>query len=59
MTTIVIFYCQRIRALAHADEKANAAAGRYQYDLGQQGTIGIPSTHESDDYRNTVLSSGW
>ena len=42
---------------ASLNEKTNAAAGRYQYDLGQQGTIGISSTHrESDDYHNTVLS---
>ena len=44
---------------ASLNKKTNAAAGRYQYDLGQQGTIGISSTHrESDDYHNTVLSSG-
>ncbi|ATC88822.1 carbohydrate binding family 9 domain-containing protein [Pseudoalteromonas arctica] len=42
---------------ASLNEKTNAAAGRYQYDLGQQGTIGLSSTHrESDDYHNTVLS---
>ena len=42
---------------ASLNKKTNAAAGRYQYDLGQQGTIGISSTHrESDDYHNTVLS---
>ncbi|MBH0027726.1 carbohydrate binding family 9 domain-containing protein [Pseudoalteromonas sp. SWN29] len=42
---------------ASLNEKTNAAAGRYQYDLGQQGTIGISTTHrESDDYHNTVLS---
>lgn len=42
---------------ANLNEKTNTAAGRYQYDLGQQGTIGISSTHrESDDYHNTVLS---
>ncbi|MBH0051761.1 carbohydrate binding family 9 domain-containing protein [Pseudoalteromonas sp. SWYJZ19] len=42
---------------ASLNEKTNTAAGRYQYDLGQQGTIGLSSTHrESDDYHNTVLS---
>jgi hypothetical protein len=44
-------------SFASLNEKTNAAAGRYQYDLGQQGTIGLSSTHrESDDYHNTVLS---
>ncbi|WP_166421202.1 carbohydrate binding family 9 domain-containing protein [Pseudoalteromonas sp. Z1A8] len=42
---------------ANLNEKTNAVAGRYQFDNGEQGTIGISSTHrESDDYHNTVLS---
>ena len=42
---------------ASLNEKTNAAAGRYQYDLGDQGTLGVSSTHrQSDNYRNTVLS---
>jgi hypothetical protein len=39
------------------EDKTHAAAARYQYDIGQQGTIGLSTTHrESDDYSNTVLS---
>ncbi|MCP4058456.1 MAG: carbohydrate binding family 9 domain-containing protein [Pseudoalteromonas sp.] len=39
------------------EDKTHAAAARYQYDIGQQGTIGLSTTHrESDDYYNTVLS---
>ncbi|MBH0040169.1 carbohydrate binding family 9 domain-containing protein [Pseudoalteromonas sp. SWN166] len=42
---------------ANLNEKTNAVAGRYQFDNGEQGTIGISTTHrESDDYHNTVLS---
>ena len=39
------------------EEKTHAAAARYQYDIGEQGTIGLSTTHrESDDYYNTVIS---
>ncbi|WP_286247946.1 carbohydrate binding family 9 domain-containing protein [Pseudoalteromonas sp. MM1] len=39
------------------EDKTHAAAARYQYDIGQQGTIGLSTTHrENDDYYNTVLS---
>ncbi|MDO6465321.1 carbohydrate binding family 9 domain-containing protein [Pseudoalteromonas carrageenovora] len=39
------------------EEKTHAAAARYQYDIGDQGTIGLSTTHrESDDYYNTVIS---
>ncbi|ASM52206.1 hypothetical protein PESP_b0680 [Pseudoalteromonas espejiana DSM 9414] len=39
------------------EEKTHAAAARYQYDIGEQGTIGLSTTHrESDDYYNTVFS---
>lgn len=42
---------------ASLNENTKAGAARYQYDIGQQGIIGISSTHrEGDDYRNTVLS---
>ncbi|MBQ4859600.1 carbohydrate binding family 9 domain-containing protein [Pseudoalteromonas sp. MMG007] len=39
------------------EDKTHAAAARYQYDIGEQGTIGLSTTHrESDDYYNTVFS---
>lgn len=42
---------------ASLNEKTQAAVGRYQYDLGEQGTLGVSSTHrQSNNYRNTVLS---
>ena len=42
---------------ANLNDKTKAAVARYQYDIGQQGTIGVTSTHrESSDYHNTVLS---
>ncbi|WP_372760536.1 DUF5916 domain-containing protein [Pseudoalteromonas sp.] len=42
---------------ANLNQTTKAAAGRYQYDIGQQGTIGVSTTHrESDDYHNSVLS---
>lgn len=42
---------------ASLNDKTKAAVARYQYDIGQQGTIGVTSTHrESSDYHNTVLS---
>jgi len=42
---------------ANLAEKSKAAVGRYQYDIGEQGTIGISTTHrEADNYHNTVLS---
>ena len=42
---------------ASLNENTKVAVARYQYDIGQQGTIGVSSTHrEGDDYRNTVLS---
>jgi hypothetical protein len=42
---------------ASLNDKTNAAAARYQYDMGEHGLIGISSTHrEGDDYHNTVLS---
>ena len=41
---------------ANLAEKSKAAVGRYQYDIGEQGTIGISTTHrEADNYHNTVL----
>ncbi|MBE0361660.1 hypothetical protein PALI_b0663 [Pseudoalteromonas aliena SW19] len=44
-------------SVAALNDKTNAAAARYQFDMGENGTIGISSTHrESDDYHNTVLS---
>ncbi|WP_024611381.1 carbohydrate binding family 9 domain-containing protein [Pseudoalteromonas sp. TB64] len=42
---------------ASLNDKTNAAAARYQFDMGEQGIIGLTSTHrESDDYHNTVFS---
>ena len=42
---------------ASLNDKTKAAVARYQYDIGQQGTIGVTTTHrESSDYHNTVLS---
>lgn len=42
---------------ASLNDKTKAAVARYQYDIGQQGTVGVTSTHrESSDYHNTVLS---
>jgi len=42
---------------ASLNDKTKAAVARYQYDIGQQGTIGVTSTYrESSDYHNTVLS---
>ncbi|MBE0457524.1 carbohydrate binding family 9 domain-containing protein [Pseudoalteromonas sp. KG3] len=42
---------------ANLAEKSKSSIGRYQYDLGEQGTIGVMSTHrEANDYHNTVLS---
>ncbi|WP_213609707.1 DUF5916 domain-containing protein [Pseudoalteromonas sp.] len=42
---------------ANLNDKTKAAVARYQYDIGQQGTIGVTTTHrESSDYHNTVLS---
>ncbi|WP_409076811.1 DUF5916 domain-containing protein [Pseudoalteromonas sp. SR41-8] len=42
---------------ANLAEKSKSAVGRYQYDIGEQGTIGVMSTHrEANDYHNTVLS---
>lgn len=39
------------------EDKTHSAAARYQYDIGQQGTIGLITTHrENDEYHNTVLS---
>ncbi len=42
---------------ANLGDKTHAAVGRYQFDIGQKGTIGVMSTHrENDDYHNSVLS---
>ncbi|MFK3871759.1 carbohydrate binding family 9 domain-containing protein [Pseudoalteromonas rhizosphaerae] len=42
---------------ANLAEKSKSAVGRYQYDIGEQGTIGVMSSHrEANDYHNTVLS---
>ena len=42
---------------ASLNDKTKAAVARYQYDIGQQGTVGVTSTHrESSEYHNTVLS---
>ncbi|MCQ8878436.1 carbohydrate binding family 9 domain-containing protein [Pseudoalteromonas shioyasakiensis] len=42
---------------ANLAEKSKSAVGRYQYDIGEQGTIGVTTTHrEADNYHNTVFS---
>ncbi|MFY8328008.1 DUF5916 domain-containing protein [Pseudoalteromonas sp. ZZD1] len=42
---------------ANLAEKSKSAVGRYQYDIGEQGTVGVTTTHrEADNYHNTVLS---
>ena len=42
---------------AALSDKTHAIVGRYQYDLRDQGTLGVSSTHrEGGEYYNTVLS---
>ncbi|WP_404343859.1 DUF5916 domain-containing protein [Pseudoalteromonas mariniglutinosa] len=42
---------------ANLGEKTQATVGRYQVDIGQQGTLGLMATHrENNDYHNTVMS---
>lgn len=42
---------------ANLAEKSKSAVGRYQYDIGDKGTIGFTTTHrEADNYKNSVVS---
>ena len=42
---------------ANLAEKSKSAVGRYQYDIGDKGTIGVTTTHrEADNYKNSVVS---
>ena len=55
--TSVLLPTNQGSGFANLADKTQAVAGRYQFDIGQKGTIGVMSTHrENDDYHNTVLS---
>ncbi|WP_157601464.1 carbohydrate binding family 9 domain-containing protein [Pseudoalteromonas porphyrae] len=55
--TSVLLPTNQGSGFANLGGKSKASVGRYQYDIGEQGTIGVMTTHrESADYHNTVLS---